>query len=100
MGYIYYNTIHRTHIFDIVGMLTYCELVSVVRKAGGDYAVFEKTIGRIPGFLFIWTAEMARNPSTRAVQAITFATYMSEFLDVCGSPIAIKKLIGASALSG
>ena len=80
-------------------MLTYCELVSVVRKAGGDYTILFKTLGRIPGFLFVWTAELASNPSSRAVQAITFATYLSEFLDVCGSPIAIKKLIGAAALS-
>ncbi|XP_041376149.1 b(0,+)-type amino acid transporter 1-like [Gigantopelta aegis] len=85
-------------VIAMFGMLTYCELISVVRKAGGDYAIFVKTLGRIPGFLFIWTAEIARNPSSRAVQTITFATYLSEFLDVCGSPIVIKKLIGASAL--
>lgn len=83
---------------EFPGSLTFTELTSVTRTSGGEYAVLLKTFGPIPAFMFVWSIEIARNPASRAVQTLTFAEYLSSFLELCGSPVLPKRLVAICVL--
>ncbi|XP_067656476.1 b(0,+)-type amino acid transporter 1-like [Haliotis asinina] len=85
-------------VLSLLGSLTFTELTSVTRTSGGEYAVLMKTFGPIPAFMFAWSIGIARNPASRAVQCLTFAEYLSPFLELCGSPDLPKKLIAVCLL--
>ncbi|XP_048237481.1 b(0,+)-type amino acid transporter 1-like [Haliotis rufescens] len=85
-------------LLSLLGSLTFTELTSVTRTSGGEYAVLLKTFGPIPAFMFVWSIEIARNPASRAVQTLTFAEYLSSFLELCGSPVLPKRLVAICVL--
>ncbi|XP_038053063.1 b(0,+)-type amino acid transporter 1-like isoform X2 [Patiria miniata] len=67
-------------IMSSVSALCYAELGSTIHKSGGTYTYILQAYGDLPGFLVSWANVLVINPSGSALNALTFGTYVSEYV--------------------
>ena len=63
-------------LIALIGSLCYCELGTVVRKAGGNYAYILYIYGPVPAFLCTWNQILLVDPCSVAAVALTLANYI------------------------
>ncbi|XP_074646049.1 b(0,+)-type amino acid transporter 1-like isoform X2 [Tubulanus polymorphus] len=93
-------------IISMLGSLVYAELGTLITKSGCEYAYLydafgplHKFIGPIPAFLYSWISVIILDPSSFAVVALAFASYVSApFFDDCGPPVFIVKSISITCI--
>lgn len=68
----------------------------MIPKSGGDYAYIGVAFGRLPAFLYLWTALLILVPTGNAITAITFAQYLLQpFYVNCVAPETAVQLLAA-----
>ena len=77
--------------------LCYCELGSMFRDSGGEYAYLYKGYGRfgpIVAFTFSWTSVIVTRTSGNAATALTFGVYAVEpfYTGACQAPAVLVKV--------
>ena len=95
----------------MIGALCYCELGTLVKKSGSDYAYILEAysfnnrkpslqiLGSLLGFLNIWSNMLVIEPTGIAVALLTFGQYMSRpFFIGCEVPILAEKMFALFAL--
>src|SRR5258708_26005068 len=63
-------------LLALCGALTYSELAALYPRSGGVYVYIREGFGRLPAFLFGWTALPLTRPSALAAIATPFAEYL------------------------
>ncbi|XP_078688077.1 Y+L amino acid transporter 2-like [Branchiostoma floridae x Branchiostoma belcheri] len=87
-------------VFSIAGSLCYLELGFSIPKSGAGYAYILEGFGELPAFLFLWVEFLIRNPTSEAISALTFASYVAQpFFPHCEAPQRLKTIIAALCLS-
>uniref|UniRef100_A0A4W3J474 Solute carrier family 7 member 10b n=1 Tax=Callorhinchus milii TaxID=7868 RepID=A0A4W3J474_CALMI len=82
-----------------VGSLCYAELGVTIPRSGGDYAYVKHVFGGIPGFLVLWSALLVIYPTTQAVMALTFSSYVLQpVFPACIPPYIASRLLAAACL--
>ena len=64
--------------FALMGSLCYCELASIVKMAGGNYANILFIYGKLPGFLCAWSTCLVIDPSSVAAIGMTVGLYLTK----------------------
>jgi len=84
-------------ILSMVGALCYAELGTSIPKSGGDYAYIFEAYGHLPAFLYLWDANVIFVPSTNAIMALTFSSYVLQpfFPSECEIPAGALQLLAA-----
>lgn len=68
----------------------------MIPKSGGDYAYIGVAFGRLPAFLYLWTALLILVPTGNAITALTFAQYLLQpFYPTCVAPNEAVQLLAA-----
>ncbi|XP_024137353.1 asc-type amino acid transporter 1 [Oryzias melastigma] len=82
-----------------LGSLCYAELGVTIPKSGGDYSYVTEIFGGLMGFLLLWSAVLIMYPTTLAVIALTFSSYVLQpvFPD-CVPPYMATRLLSATCL--
>ncbi|XP_077373984.1 asc-type amino acid transporter 1 [Festucalex cinctus] len=82
-----------------LGSLCYAELGVAIPKSGGDYAYVSEIFGGLLGFLLLWSAVLIMYPTTLAVIALTFSSYVLQpaFAE-CAPPYAATRALSAACL--
>ncbi|KAI8519881.1 hypothetical protein Bbelb_031380 [Branchiostoma belcheri] len=87
-------------VFSIAGSLCYLELGFSIPKSGAGYAYILEGFGELPAFLFLWVEFLIRNPTSEAISALTFASYVAQpFFPHCEAPQRLKTIIAALCLN-
>ncbi|XP_029686956.1 large neutral amino acids transporter small subunit 2 isoform X2 [Takifugu rubripes] len=88
-----------TGFFTAVGALCYAELGVTIPKSGGDYSYVKDIFGGLAGFLRLWIAVLVIYPTSQAVVALTFSTYVLQPLfPTCLPPQIALRLLAAVCL--
>jgi APA family basic amino acid/polyamine antiporter len=74
------------------GALAYAELAAVRPKAGGEYVYLHAGFGRVAAFLTGWTSFVAGFSGAIAANSFFLALYLSRFIPVLGSDVALLSL--------
>ncbi|XP_029009465.1 asc-type amino acid transporter 1 isoform X2 [Betta splendens] len=82
-----------------LGSLCYAELGVTIPKSGGDYSYVTEIFGGLMGFLLLWSAVLIMYPTTLAVIALTFSSYVLQpvFPD-CLPPYMATRMLSATCL--
>ncbi|XP_057692255.1 asc-type amino acid transporter 1 [Corythoichthys intestinalis] len=82
-----------------LGSLCYAELGVAIPKSGGDYAYVTEIFGGLLGFLLLWSAVLIMYPTTLAVIALTFSSYVLQpVFPECAPPYAATRVLSATCL--
>lgn len=74
-------------LLSMIGAVCYAELGTAIPKSGGDYAYIYEAYGPLPAFLYLWDATVIFVPSTNAIMALTFASYVFQPLFAAGCSV-------------
>ncbi|XP_067853693.1 large neutral amino acids transporter small subunit 2-like [Heptranchias perlo] len=86
-------------LITVIGSLCYAELGVTIPKSGGDYAYVKHVFGGLPGFLVLWSALLVIYPTTQAVMALTFSSYVLQpVYPACVPPYIASRLLAAVCL--
>lgn len=69
-------------ILSLLGALSYAELSSMDRKAGGLYAFIRDGFGPFPAFLYGWTLFFVIGAGTIATLAVAASNYLGQFREL------------------
>lgn len=87
-------------LLSMIGALCYAELGTSIPKSGGDYAYIYEAFGPLPAFLYLWDANLIFVPTTNAIMALTFASYVVQpFFPNCAIPALGINLLAAATIS-
>uniref|UniRef100_A0A1A7WB74 Solute carrier family 7 (Neutral amino acid transporter light chain, asc system), member 10 n=2 Tax=Iconisemion striatum TaxID=60296 RepID=A0A1A7WB74_9TELE len=82
-----------------LGSLCYAELGVTIPKSGGDYSYVTEIFGGLTGFLLLWSAVLIMYPTTLAVIALTFSSYVLQpVFPNCAPPYMATRLLSATCL--
>ena len=74
------------------------ELGSLFPRPGSHYVYIQKTLGRIPAFMYIWSYSTIITPSGMSVLLDTLGKYATQPFLTASESIWISKIIGASVM--
>ncbi|KAK3873882.1 hypothetical protein Pcinc_021143 [Petrolisthes cinctipes] len=63
-------------LLSLMGALTYTELATMIPESGGAYSYVRAAFGDTAAFLCMWTSITIEDPTTRVIEALTFANYV------------------------
>lgn len=87
-------------LISLVGAMCYSELGTMILKSGGDYAYIRESLGPLPGFLYLWVAQVVILPTGNAVMALTFSYYVLQpIFPTCEPPESLIRILAALAIS-
>ncbi len=69
-------------VLTVLAALSYGELAGMMPKAGGQYIYLERAWGRLPAFLYGWTAFTVITTGIIAAVAVAFAKFSAVFFPV------------------
>uniref|UniRef100_A0A8C5GP68 Asc-type amino acid transporter 1-like n=1 Tax=Gouania willdenowi TaxID=441366 RepID=A0A8C5GP68_GOUWI len=79
-----------------LGSLCYAELGVTIPKSGGDYSYVTEIFGGLMGFLLLWSAVIIMYPTTLAVIALTFSSYILQpVFPNCVPPYMATRMLSA-----
>ncbi|XP_014914002.1 asc-type amino acid transporter 1-like [Poecilia latipinna] len=79
--------------------MCYAELGVTIPKSGGDYSYVTEIFGGLTGFLLLWSAVLIMYPTTLAVIALTFSSYVLQpVFQNCAPPYMATRLLSATCL--
>ncbi|XP_068168744.1 asc-type amino acid transporter 1 [Antennarius striatus] len=82
-----------------LGSLCYAELGVTIPKSGGDYSYVTEIFGGLMGFLLLWSAVLIMYPTTLAVIALTFSSYILQpVFPNCVPPYMATRMLSATCL--
>ncbi|XP_047240762.1 asc-type amino acid transporter 1 isoform X3 [Girardinichthys multiradiatus] len=82
-----------------LGSMCYAELGVTIPKSGGDYSYVTEIFGGLTGFLLLWSAVLIMYPTTLAVIALTFSSYVLQpVFQNCAPPFMATRLLSATCL--
>ncbi|XP_038562474.1 asc-type amino acid transporter 1-like [Micropterus salmoides] len=82
-----------------LGSLCYAELGVTIPKSGGDYSYVTEIFGGLMGFLLLWSAVLIMYPTTLAVIALTFSSYVLQpVFPNCVPPYMAMRMLSATCL--
>ncbi|XP_005745147.1 asc-type amino acid transporter 1 isoform X2 [Pundamilia nyererei] len=82
-----------------LGSLCYAELGVTIPKSGGDYSYVTEIFGGLTGFLLLWSAVLIMYPTTLAVIALTFSSYILQpVFPNCVPPYMATRMLSATCL--
>ncbi|XP_017158907.1 asc-type amino acid transporter 1-like, partial [Poecilia reticulata] len=82
-----------------LGSMCYAELGVTIPKSGGDYSYVTEIFGGLTGFLLLWSAVLIMYPTTLAVIALTFSSYVLQpVFQNCAPPYMATRLLSATCL--
>lgn len=67
-------------LMSVLGALSYGELAAMMPYAGGQYQYLKTSYGKLPAFLYGWTAFTVIQTGTIAAVAMAFAKHMAVFV--------------------
>ncbi|MFK7806634.1 MAG: APC family permease [Saprospiraceae bacterium] len=83
-------------VIALTGALTFSELGAMFPKAGGVYVYLKEAYGEVVGFLYGWVILLVINSGALAALAITFADYMTYFVEMSEN---VKVLLAAFTIA-
>lgn len=69
-------------IMTVMAALSYGELAAMMPKAGGQYVYIQRAFGKLPAFLYGWTAFTVIQTGLIAAVGVAFAKYTAVFVPV------------------
>lgn len=89
-------------VVSLFGALAFAELSAAMPRTGGLYVYLKETYGPVYGYLYGWTSLSVINSASIAAVAVTFASYLRQFIpmsDLGVKYIAVASIIGLTALN-
>lgn len=72
-------------VLTVLAALSYGELAGMMPKAGGQYVYIQRAFGKLPAFLYGWTAFTVIQTGLIAAVAVAFAKYTAVFFPALGA---------------
>jgi amino acid transporter len=64
-------------VLALCGALSYAEMAALYPRTGGVYVFLRESYGRMPAFMYGWSALLITYPASIAAVAVVFATYLT-----------------------
>ena len=74
-----------TGVMTILGALCYAELAAMLPHAGGQYVFLREAYGKLPAFLYGWTAFTVIQTGTIAAVCVAFAKFLGVLIPALGT---------------